>query len=59
MLNRFGENIFFAQYIMAEKRKKRENRRFGPYIDSLPTKFDNFPVFFDEETVSYLDGTIL
>ena len=57
MKNRFGENILFAQYIMGENRKKPEDRRFGPYLDSLPKQFDEFPVFFDEETISYLDGS--
>ena len=40
-----------------ERLKKPEEREFGRYLDMLPKYFKNYPIFFNEEELSYLKGS--
>ena len=57
MRKKYGDYSFFCAYILFERRKPAEQRQFGPFIDSFPQSFDEFPIFFDEDELSYLEGS--
>ena len=42
---------------MIERRKLEHEREFGPYLDILPNSLKEFPIFFDEDELSYLKGS--
>ena len=54
LFDRVGEKPFFCAYILRERLKKPEEREFGEYLDLLPKTFNNYPIFFDDEELSYL-----
>jgi protein-histidine N-methyltransferase len=39
---------------MLEKRKPKHLSPWTPFLDTLPEKWDQFPIFFSEEELSYL-----
>ena len=57
MWDRFGEYYFFVQYILCEKKKKPEERKFREFLDSLPKNTDRFPTLFNDDELSYLEGS--
>ena len=46
--NDYGQHILFVAYFMEERRKRKEDRQYGCYIDCFPNSFENFPIFFNE-----------
>ena len=54
---RFGERIFFATYILSEMKKKRKDRKFKEYLDTLPHSCNENPGMFTDEELSYLEGS--
>jgi hypothetical protein len=46
-----------ASYILEEKEKP--DCKFRKYIDLLPDNFDEFPIFYSDQEVSYLEGSPL
>ena len=53
----FSEKVFLCAYILMERRKKPEDRKFGPYLDLLPTTYSSFPYWFSDEEMAYLKGS--
>lgn len=49
------KHSFLATYIMQERRK--EKSYFAEYIDILPKKFNNFPIFYSQEERAWLEGS--
>jgi len=49
------KHSFLATYVMQERRK--ENSYFKEYIDILPKKFNNFPIFYTQEERAWLEGS--
>ena len=59
LLDAYGEKYLFATYIMSERRRRPEERKFGHLLNSLPHSCRNYPFFFDEDELKMLDGTTL
>ena len=60
-----GQLTFFAAFIMEFKNNgyvqlanQIVSTKFKPFIDLLPKSLSNFPVFYTEEELAYLDGSI-
>ena len=53
----FKHNNHLAAYILQEKEKPLDEQAFGPYIELLPDKFDEFPINFNAEDLTYLKET--
>lgn len=49
------KHSFLCTFILQEKRK--ENSEWNAYIDILPKNLTNFPIFFDEEELGWLQGS--
>jgi hypothetical protein len=49
--------VFIIVYILFESRKEAAKREFGPMLDLLPVGCKDFPILFDDEEHSYLDGS--
>ena len=57
---RLGPIYFFCAYILLERRRPDpEERDFGAFLDLLPEDCGQFPIFFNEDELSYLDGSPL
>ena len=44
-------------YIMMERRKDPADREFSAFLDLLPKSYEEFPIFFNETELSYLEGS--
>ena len=55
--NFFGQHILFAAYILTEKKKPRKDRKFAEFFDVLPKQFNEWPLFFTEDDLAYLEGS--
>ena len=51
------KGTLFSLFLLQEKLKPIEERSFQPYLDSLPTNIDNFPAFFTDQELKYLEGS--
>lgn len=49
------KHCLLTSYILIEKRNP--NSKWTPYLDILPKSYDNFPIFFNEEELSFLKGS--
>ena len=45
--------------LLLEEMDKKDASFFKPFLDILPKAFKDFPVFFDEEELAYLQGCTL
>jgi len=50
-----SKHSFLASYLLQEKAKK--SSFWDPYINILPAKYANMPIFFDEELLGWLKGS--
>jgi histone-lysine N-methyltransferase SETD3 len=50
-----SKHSFLASYLLQEKAKK--SSFWDPYINILPAKYANMPIFFDEELLKWLQGS--
>jgi len=46
-------------YTMSERKRDPKDCEFGPLFDLMPKSLDEFPLFFDENELAYLDGSLL
>ena len=46
-------------FIMSERKRDPEDSEFAPLFDLMPKSLDEFPLFFDEKELSYLDGSTM
>ena len=46
-----------ATYLLSEKMKPIEKRFHHTYLDTLPKSYYNFPIFFKDEDLNYLEGS--
>jgi hypothetical protein len=49
------KHCFLSTYLLTEKIKN--NSLFKHYIDTLPKDYNNFPIFFTDEEILYLEGS--
>ena len=49
------KHSFLSTFIMQERRK--DKTKWDYYIDILPKSFTNFPIFFDQEELKWLEGS--
>ena len=50
-------SVYIITYILFERRKEADKREFGPMLDLLPEGCKDFPILFNEEENSFLDGS--
>jgi histone-lysine N-methyltransferase SETD3 len=50
-----SKHSFLASYLLQEKAKKASF--WDPYINILPAKYANMPIFFDEDLLKWLKGS--
>eukprot|EP01084_Bolivina_argentea_P231975 391086_1 len=50
-------HTYLAAYLVLE-RQKREQSKWFPYIQSLPTQFLEMPIYFDDENLKQLKGSL-
>ena len=55
-LKKFEQSLF-SVYLLQFKRGAYKDSFHSPYINILPREFYNFPCFFNEEELSYLEET--
>ena len=51
------KHVMLALFVLQERLKKSEDTLFGPYIDSLPQDFNNFPILYNAEELEELTGS--
>lgn len=51
-----SRHTYLATYLLAERAK--ENSFWKPYIDILPQRYDTIPLFFDDELLAELEGSM-
>jgi histone-lysine N-methyltransferase SETD3 len=49
------KHCLLSSYILLEK--NNPNSKWTPYLDILPKSYDNFPIFFNDEELSFLNGS--
>jgi hypothetical protein len=49
LLDKYGEKYLFATYIMSERRRRPEERKFGDLINSIPNTCKTYPFFYNED----------
>lgn len=49
------KHCFLSAYLLQEKANK--DSKWKEYLNVIPAKYDNFPIFFDETEMKYLDGS--
>lgn len=52
-----SEDQILSAYLLAERANPESF--FGPYLDALPVAFPSNPLFFDEQELAYLEGSLL
>ena len=49
------KHSFLATFVMQERRK--DDTIWAPYLDILPKSFTDFPIFYTDEELSWLNGS--
>jgi hypothetical protein len=57
MVERLGDKFLFAVYILEERRKASKDQEFGPYLDTLPVDFCQYPLYYNDEELKHLKGS--
>jgi len=57
MKYKYGESLFFTVHTMLERKKPPLESIYYAYMDLLPKNCKEFPLLFDEEEISYLEGS--
>ena len=57
MVGRLGDKFLFAVYILEERRKASKDQEFGPYLDTLPSDFSQYPLYFNDDDLKLLKGS--
>ena len=52
-----SKHSYLASFLLQE-RDRGQNSEWFPYIDILPKKFDNIPLFFSEQDLDQLQGSM-
>lgn len=51
-----SKHSFLASYLLVEKARGKDSFWY-PYLECLPQKYANMPLFFDEPTLAHLEGS--
>jgi len=51
------KHSFLGAYLLQEKKKDQKDMYFKPFLDILPQECVDFPIFFTEEELGYLEGS--
>ena len=49
------KHCFLSAYLLQEKSNKDSS--WKEYLSVIPSKYDNFPIFFDKNEMKYLEGS--
>jgi len=52
-----SNTAFYSMFLIEERRK--ENPFFAPYLNILPTGFDDYPVNFSDQELEHFNGSFL
>ena len=55
--NFFGQHILYVAFLLEQKAMDPSKRHWGPFLNSFPTTFDEFPLFYSKEELDYLEGS--
>ena len=59
MDKRFDNELFFCAYILEQSWIDISEIQFPEYLNLLPIGFEQFPIFFNDEELEYLKGSVL
>ena len=52
-----SNTAYYSMFLIEERRK--ENSHFRPYLNIMPTGFDDYPVNFSDQELEHLKGSFL